>query len=60
MKTIATYENNGLCSKVIQEKQNLYVVVFDNFRFSFNNSYNAFLKARQIVGKPNCGYKFKE
>lgn len=59
MKTIATYENNGLCSKVIQENTNLFTVIFDKNRFSFNNSYNAFLKAREIVGKPNYCYKFK-
>ena len=58
-KVIASYENNGLCSKVIQEKPNKFVVVFDKFSISFDNSYNAFLKAREVVGKDNCGYQSK-
>lgn len=58
-KTIAKYENNGLCSVVIQESPNSFVVVFDKFLFYFDNSYNAFLKAREVVGKDNRNYEFK-
>ena len=58
-KTIAKYENNGLCSVVIQEIPSSFVVVFDKFLFYFDNSYNAFLKAREVVGKDNCNYEYK-
>ena len=58
-KTIAKYENNGLFSVVIQESPNSFVVVFDKFLFYFDNSYNAVLKAREVVGKDNCNYEYK-
>ena len=58
-KSIAKYEHNGLCSEVVQENQNKFVVLFNELSFSFDNSYNAFLKAREVVGKDLCGYKYK-
>jgi len=58
-KTIAKYEHNGLCSKVVQETQNKFVVIFNDISFCFDNSYNAFLKAREVVGKDLCGYQYK-
>ena len=59
IKTIAKYEHNGLCSEVVQENQNKFVVIFNEFCFCFDNSYNAFLKAREVVGKDLCGYEYK-
>jgi hypothetical protein len=58
-KTIARYENKGLCSLVIQESQNKFVVIFNDSKFCFDNSHNAFLKAREIIGKDNLHYQFK-
>jgi hypothetical protein len=58
-KTIARYENKGLCSLVVQESQNKFVVVCNENKFCFDNSYNAFLKAREIVGKDNFHYQPK-
>jgi len=59
LKIINTQEHNGLKSEVVQLASNEYVVKFENKDFHFDNSYNAFLKAKELVGKDLCGYKYK-
>jgi hypothetical protein len=59
MKVISTQNHNGLKSEVVQLAPNQFVVKFKNQQFNFDNSYNANLKAKELVGKDLCGYKYK-
>ena len=59
MKVIGTQKNNGLEAQVIWLTPSMFSVKFENKRFYFDNSYNAFLKARELVGQDLNGYKYK-
>ena len=59
MQIISTQEHNGLKSVVVQLAPNQFIVKFENQQFNFDNAYNAFLKAKELVGKDLCGYKYK-
>lgn len=59
MKVISTQNHNGLKSEVVQLAPNQFVVKFENQQFNFDNLYNANLKARELVGKDLCKYKYK-
>jgi len=59
MQIISTQEHNGLKAVVVQLAANQFIVKFENQQFNFDNSYNAFLKAKELVGKDLCGYKYK-
>ena len=59
MKIISTQNHNGFKSEVVQLASNQFVVKFKNQQFNFDNSYNANLKARELVGKDLCGFKYK-
>ena len=59
MKVINVQNHNGLQSEVVQLSPNEFVVKFKNQQFNFDNSYNANLKARELVGKNLCGFKYK-
>jgi len=59
MKVIGTQKNNGLEAQVIWLSPSLFLVEFKDQKFNFDNSYNAFLKARELVGQDLNGYKYK-
>jgi hypothetical protein len=59
MKIIGTQKNNGLEAQVIWVNPSSFLVKFKNKQFNFDNSYNAFLKARELVGQDLNGYKYK-